>query len=568
MPTRTPPDSDLLALVEQHQHAPEAVLSILQELQAERGGLTPIRLAEVARALHLPAERVFGIATFYSMLRVASAPDARPVMRVCDGPACWLKNAALARASLETEFGRGWRVERTSCLGLCDRAPAALLGDKQSGPMLAETKMVEHPEANGAERAYAKARPGELRVLLARAGHIDPDSIESAMAHGAYRGLQKALAHPPEAVLAEIEAAGLSGRGGAGFPTGRKWRAVAEAPSSPKYVVCNADESEPLVFKDRVLLESDPHQLIEGLALAAYAVGAREGFIYIRGEYEPQAARLECAIRQAEAHGWLEHIGEHGLTLHVHRGAGAYICGEETALLESLEGKRGEPRVRPPFPTTHGYHGQPTVVNNVETLCVVPHIVARSAAWYRGLSRAATPGTKLYLLLGHINRPGVFEAPFGLTLRQIIEDFGGGLMPDSQFNFALTGGAAGTLVPPALLDVPLDYASAAQGVALGAGAVLVCDQSVSPIALARELFHFFKVESCGKCTPCRLGTMEAHTILERLSNGQGRAGDVLELTRLADQLQTASFCGLGQSAALPLQSALKHFGELFEAAEA
>ena len=565
--TRKPIDPEIAALAEQHQRSPEAILTILQSLQTRRGGLTPAAIAEVARTLGLPTGRVYGAATFYSMLSVAPSPDARHVIRVCDGPACWLQNAAAARTALEAEFGREWRIERASCLGLCDRAPAALMDGRQSGPLLSEQVLGERRHGE----AYARPRPGERRILLARAGKIDPDSIEAAMEQGAYRALQLALSKSPETVLAEIEASGLTGRGGAGFPTGRKWRMVAQAPSSPKYIVCNADESEPLVFKDRVLIDSDPHQLIEGIALAAYAVGAREGFIYIRGEYEPQAARLERAIRQAEAHGWFEHIGEHGFVLHVHRGAGAYICGEETALLESLEGKRGEPRLRPPYPTTHGYHGQPTVVNNVETFSAVPAIIAFGAAWYWSLGTthgsSSTPGTKLYTLLGHVNRPGLFEAPFGLTLRQVIEDFGGGMRPDSTFHFALTGGAAGTIVPPVLLDIPIDYASAALGVSLGAGAFLICDQSVSPVAFLRELMHFFEAESCGKCAPCRIGTRQAREILDRMVGGRGRAGDVIELTRLAEILQTASFCGLGQSAALPLKSALKHFAGDFEAAE-
>jgi NADP-reducing hydrogenase subunit HndC len=323
-----------------------------------------------------------------------------------------------------------------------------------------------------------------------------------------------------------------------------------------------------------VLIDADPHQLLEGMALAGYAVGAQEGFIYIRGEYGPQAARLERAIRQAEARGLFEHVGERRFKIHVHRGAGAYICGEETALLESLEGKRGEPRVRPPYPTTYGYHGLPTVVNNVETFSAVPAIVAHGAAWYRNVGAThgsppttTTPGTKMYTLLGHVNRPGLFEAPFGLTLRQIVDDFGGGMRPGAAFHLALTGGAAGTIVPASLLDVPIDYASAAKGVSLGAGAFLICDQTVSPIALLRELLHFFEVESCGKCTPCRIGTHAARVILDRMAAGGGRAGDVIELMRLADILQTASFCGLGQSAAIPMKSALKHFAEAFEAAE-
>jgi NADP-reducing hydrogenase subunit HndC len=277
----------------------------------------------------------------------------------------------------------------------------------------------------------------------------------------------------PEDILATIEAAGVRGRGGAGFPVGQKWRYVALQQRTPKYVVCNADESEPLVFKDRVLLETNPHQILEGMAIAAYAVGAHEGVIYIRGEYAAQAAILEQAIQQAEASGYL---GERllgtplSLRIRVHRGAGAYICGEETALLESLEGHRGEPRVRPPYPTTDGYWGAPTVVNNVETFATIPAIAAKGAAWYRTLGRPATPGTKLYTVLGHINRPGLFEAPYGLTLRQIMTQFGGGMRPDSTFHFALTGGAAGTLVPATLLDVPIDYTSTARGVMLGAGA--------------------------------------------------------------------------------------------------
>jgi NADH:ubiquinone oxidoreductase subunit F (NADH-binding) len=445
-------------------------------------------------------------------------------------------------------------------LGLCDRAPAALLDDR---PLALAGR--------AASGALAQARRGEVRAMLARAGHVDPDSLDSALAHGAYQALNAALGRSPEAVLAEIEAAGLTGRGGAGFPTARKWRMVAEAPPGPKFVVCNADESEPLIFKDRTLIDADPHQLLEGLALAAYAVGAREGFIYIRGEYAPQAARLERAIDQAEA---AHRLGERILGtpfsfhLHVHRGAGAYICGEETALLESLEGRRGQPRLRPPYPTTHGYHGRPTLINNVETLCAVPGIIRHGAHWWRSLSHAATPGTKLYMLLGHVAQPGLFEAPFGLTLRQLIDQFGGGMRPGSTFQFALTGGAAGTLVPPALLEVPIDFASTAQGVSLGAGGMLICDQTVSPVALLRELLHFFEHESCGQCSPCRVGTQRAREILDRLVAGAPRGGELAELRQIAAALRQTSFCGLGTSAAIPMQTALKHFEAEFTSAAA
>jgi NADH:ubiquinone oxidoreductase subunit F (NADH-binding)/NADH:ubiquinone oxidoreductase subunit E len=549
------PAADLVAAVTaDHAPGPESILPVLLDLQTRHGHLTPAMLGQVARALHVPAERVHGVATFYSLLdvRPAPRPDTHIRARACDGPVCWLRGAAEARAALEAKFSPE-AVVRSSCLGLCDRAPAALVDGRQVG--------------HGLALDYAQARPGETRIMLARVGRLDPDSLQSALALGAYQSLARALTLPPAAVIDEVEASGLAGRGGAGFPAGRKWRLVAQSPGQVRYVVANADESEPLIFKDRVLMDLDPHLLLEGMALAGYAVGARQAYIYIRGEYAPQAARLETAITQALAAGWLgANILGSGFDfhIHVHRGAGAYICGEETALLESLEGRRGEPRIRPPFPAAAGYHGHATLVNNVETFCAVPAILREGAAWYRALGANGAPGTKLFMLLGHVNRPGLVEAPFGLTLRQLIDDLGGGLSDGSQFHFALTGGAAGTFVPADLLDLPFDYRSSAQGLSLGAGAVLVCDQSVSPVALLRELLHFFEMESCGKCTPCRHGTRQARLILDRLAVGAGRPGDAAELAALASLLRAASFCGLGQSAAMPIQSALRHFAASFE----
>jgi NADH:ubiquinone oxidoreductase subunit F (NADH-binding) len=488
------------------------------------------------------------------------------VIRVCDGPICWLKGAAGVHDDLSHALGGKWRIERNSCLGLCDHAPAALVDGAHCGPMSGSAVPADPDSPRSKVNRYAEPRPGETRVLLAHAGERDPDSIESALQFGAYRGLQKALAAPPGAMIGELETAGLTGRGGAGFPTGLKWRAVQQEPAAQKYIVCNADESEPLVFKDRVLIDTNPHQLLEGMAIAGHAVGADEGYIYIRGEYAPQAERLERAVQQAEAHNWLgTHIqgSTFSFRIRVHRGAGAYICGEESALLESLEGRRGEPRLRPPFPTTSGFRGRPTVVNNVETLASVPGIATNGADWYRALGSASAAGTKLYMLLGHVRQPGLFEAPLGLTLRHVIDEFGGGMRNGSTFNFALTGGAAGTLVPPSLLDVPIDPTSWAQGVSLGAGAFMVCDQTVSPVEVLRELLHFFESESCGKCTSCRIGTHEARVVLDRLVAGIGRPNDVAMLEDLADVLKTASFCGLGQSTAIPMTSALTHFAAAF-----
>jgi NADH:ubiquinone oxidoreductase subunit F (NADH-binding)/NADH:ubiquinone oxidoreductase subunit E len=564
---RRPPDAEISALAARHGGGPEALFPVLRALQAERACLRAEDLSEVARALRLPPERAYGVASFYSLFDLP--PRARPVMRLCDGPVCWTHGADAARERVVEAYGAAWAVERTSCLGLCDLAPAAFGEGRQLGPLTAEN-LPELPVAESRPSpTYATPLPGELRVVMARAGLVDPDSLESALSQGAYRALAGALEQPPETVLAAVEASGLQGRGGAGFPVGRKWRMVAAADGSPKYVVCNADESEPLVFKDRVLLDADPHAILEGMALAAYAVGADTGFIYIRGEYTAQADRIERAVRAAEAAGWLgEKIAGSTFTfrVHVHRGAGAYICGEETALLASLEGGRGEPRLRPPYPPAHGYRGQPTLVNNVETLAAVPPVVANGGAWYREIGPPASPGTKLYTLLGAVDRPGLFEAPLGLTLRRIIDEFGGGMAPGSAFQLALVGGAAGAFLPPALLDLPLDYTSGPRGAAIGAGGILVCDQSVSPVALLRQLVHFFAEESCGKCTPCRIGTFEARAILDRLLAGSGRPTDTERLAVLAESLEKASFCGLGQSAALPIKSALRHFPASFPGA--
>ncbi len=406
--------------------------------------------------------------------------------------------------------------------------------------------------------------------MMANAGIIDPDSLDSAIAHGAYQALKAVLERPPESVIREVEASGLSGRGGAGFPVGRKWRFVFQARKTPKYIVCNADESEPLIFKDRVLIDTNPHQILEGMAVAGYACGAQEAFIYIRGEYLPQAARLKHAIREAEQGGWLgEKIQgtDFSFHIHVHLGAGAYICGEETALIESLEGKRGEPRTRPPYPPTYGYHGLPTLVNNAESYAAVPAIILNGFEWCRSLSAAVVPGTKMYMLLGHIQHPGLFEAPFGLTLRQIIEDYGGGMQKGSRFNFALTGGAAGTIVSEAMMDIPIDYASGAKGISLGAGAFLICNQGVSVVAFLRELLHFFRLESCGKCTPCRVGTYRSYEVLKRMAGGEGKPGDVDELNALAGVMFDSSFCGLGQSVPVPMRSALTQFSQSFKDAE-
>jgi NADH:ubiquinone oxidoreductase subunit F (NADH-binding)/NADH:ubiquinone oxidoreductase subunit E len=561
-----PIQPEIVALAAEHGNNPEAILEVLRDLEAEHGGLSRSAITDTARALGLPPHKAFGVTTFYSML---SLEERRNVLRVCDGPVCWLKRASEVRSALDASAS-GWTVERTSCLGLCDRAPAVLVNDEQAGPVSPKDAYKLCEGWRGVPTDYSKPRPREIRVMMRGAGKVNPDEIESALEHGAYGGLKSALLRTPEEVIALVEESGLQGRGGAGFPVGRKWKFVATAGRSPRYMICNADESEPLIFKDRVLIDTNPHQLLEGMAIGGYACGATEAFIYIRGEYEDQAQRLERAIKQAEEKGWLgENIqgSKFSFHIHVHRGAGAYICGEETALIESLEGKRGEPRLRPPYPPTFGYRGMPTAVNNVESFAAVPHILKNGVEWWKGLTAYATPGTKMYMVLGHIKNPGLFEAPFGLTLRQIIDDFGGGMADGSKFQFALCGGAAGTVVDASLLDVPIDFGSSQKGISLGAGSFLVCDESVSPVAFLRELLHFFAAESCGKCTPCRAGTWRALDLLNRMADGKGQAGDVNELKALSDNMMLASFCGLGQSVPIPMNSAMKNFSGAFEKAE-
>lgn len=567
-----PVPPEIQALVEEHGRDVEETLDVLKDLQASPAGLTGASVTDAARALGIPPHHAYGMATFYSML---SFEQRERVLRVCDGPVCWLKKASrnddpLSVDAYAAALGEGWAVERCSCLGLCDRAPAALVDDEQAGPLTARQAGKLAGGWRGTPSDYSKPRPGEVRVMLERAGTIDPDAIDSALEAGAYQGLQAALGMEPGAVLDLVEASGLQGRGGAGFPVGRKWKFVAGATGAPKYMICNADESEPLIFKDRVLIDSDPHQLLEGITIGGYACGASEAWIYIRGEYEHQARRLERAIEQAEQKGFLgEDVLSSGFSfrIHVHRGAGAYICGEETALIESMEGKRGEPRLRPPYPPQFGFRGKPTSVNNVESYAAVPHIVRHGAGWWKSLSGYPTPGTKLYMVLGHVRNPGLFEAPFGLTLRRIIDEFGGGMAEGSDFQFALCGGAAGTIADESMLDVPIDFASSSKGVSLGAGSFLICDGSVSPVAFLRELLHFFALESCGKCTPCRVGTWRAHTILARMAAGHGAPGDIDQLKALSENMLLASFCGLGQSVPMPMNSAMKLFAQAFEKAE-
>jgi NADP-reducing hydrogenase subunit HndC len=412
--------------------------------------------------------------------------------------------------------------------------------------------------------------PAEARIVLERAGLIDPNSIEDYILHDGYTALGKVLTEmTPAQVIEEVSKSGLKGRGGAGFPTGTKWGFVAKAPGDPKYIICNADESEPGTFKDRVILEGDPHSIVEAMALAAYAVGASEGYIYVRGEYALAQERLTKAIQQAQEFGFLgKEIFGTGFSfdLHVHSGAGAYICGEETALIESIEGKRGEPRSRPPYPTTNGLWNKPTLVNNVETLANIPAILRNGGSWYRKFGTPSSPGTKVYTILGNVNNTGLIEVPFGITLREVISIYAGGMKHGRTFKLAQTGGSSGSIIPASLQDTPMDFDSYNRaGVSLGSGALLICDEDTCVVDLALVLLNFFRRESCGKCTPCRIGTTRAYNTLKAISEGRGALKDLDDLLYMSDNLANLSNCGLGQTAGVPIRDVLKYFRAEVEA---
>jgi len=436
------------------------------------------------------------------------------------------------------------------------------------------------PEIQAASReltgkiAWLNARkgtlPAEQRIVLRRAGRIDPTDIEDYILNDGYQALGKVLTEmSPAQVIDEIKKSGLRGRGGAGFPTGTKWGFVAKEKQQKKYVVCNADESEPGTFKDRLILEGDPHSIVEAMALAAYAVGADEGYIYIRGEYQLAQERLKLAILQAKEYGFLGNniFGtDFCFDLHIHSGAGAYICGEETALLESIEGRRGQPRTRPPFPTTCGLWGKPTLVNNVETLANVPPILENGAAWYRSLGTPSSPGTKVYTILGNVNVTGLIEVPMGITLREVIAIYAKGMKGGEKLKLAQTGGSSGSIIPASLQDTPMDFDSFSKaGVALGSGALLICDENTCVVDLAKVLLNFFRTESCGKCFPCRIGTQRAFEMLDAISRGEASLRTLDQLMDLSANLYDMSNCGLGQTAGTPLKDILTYFRAEVEA---
>ncbi len=483
---------------------------------------------------------------------------------------------AIAEAHLEDEV----QLMGTGCLGLCH---AGTLVQVESGPPEAPVRtLYQQVDAAAAvevvrqhlvegrpleERALSAEAPffaRQQKVVLENAGRVDPESIESSIAAGAWSALHRALSElSPAEVIAEITQSGLRGRGGAGYPTGLKWATVAKASGQRKFLVCNADEGDPGAFMDRSVLEGDPHRVLEGMAIAAYAVGADHGYVYVRAEYPLAIQRLKNAIKQAErlqllGHGIFDTSFDFRVDLRI--GAGAFVCGEETALMQSVEGQRGQPRPRPPYPAQAGLWGQPTLINNVETFANVPPVLRNGGAWFAGLGTDRSKGTKVFALAGKIVNTGLIEVPMGTTLRQIIYDIGGGIPGGKAFKAAQTGGPSGGCIPAEHLDLPVDYESLQTvGTIMGSGGLIVMDESSCMVDVAKFFMDFCKEESCGKCVPCRTGTVQMSEILERITDGRGEERDLDLLEELADLLKSTSLCGLGQTAPNPVVSTLRYF---------
>ena len=557
------------------------LLPALHAVQKRVGWISQGALNEICRRLLVPPAEAYGVASFYAMLSTTARPPR--VAHVCDDIACKLRGADELCATLERTLGPPGTPSatgqatwlRSPCLGLCERAPAVLFqlagenGAVDGTVAPAELKDIERvldgaaalePPAISTPQTAGARDPG-LR-LLRRVGAVDPTSLVAYRAAGGYAALGRSLELGPTGVVAEVSESKLQGRGGAAFPTGRKWDAVAKAPVLPHYVVCNADESEPGTFKDRVLMEEDPFAVIESMTITGFAVGAERGYLYIRGEYPLATARLEHAIRECRSEGLLgpDVMGAgFRFDIDLRRGAGAYICGEETALFNSIEGFRGEPRNKPPYPVEVGLFGKPTVINNVETLVNVLDIVVEGGSTFADIGTGQSSGPKLFCVSGAVARPGLYEVPFGMTLGALL-DLAGGVPGGKHLRTVLLGGAAGTFVLPEHLDTPLTFeGTRAIGASLGSGVIMAFDEDADMRGTVLRIAAFFRDESCGQCVPCRVGTVRQEELLQRLARDGARpsvAAEAQLLDELAQVMRDASICGLGHTAANAVQSAV------------
>jgi NADH-quinone oxidoreductase subunit F len=556
----------------------DLLLPALHAVQDRVGWISEGALGYIGRRLTIPPAEAYGVASFYALLSLEPRPPT--VVHVCDDIACIARGVLdLIEENYPPEnipFDDGrflWR--RSPCLGQCEQTTAALFqrAGRRSDYVLAPAPVDfadapadftgMHPDKSLFGNPAPQTTPQRTEPrLLQRIGLIDPLSLDDYRAHGGYEALRLALGLGPEGVIREVKESKLLGRGGAAFPTGVKWEAVATQPVRPHYFVCNADESEPGTFKDRVLMESDPFALIEALTIAGFATGSERGYIYVRGEYPLARSTLDEAIEQARTHGFLgdDVMGEgFGFDVELRRGAGAYIAGEETALFNSIEGKRPEPRNKPPFPATHGLFGKPTGVNNVETLLNVLEILRIGGAAFAQIGTPDSTGTRLFCLSGCVERSGVYEVEFGTTVRELLA-LAGGVRGGRPLTAVLLGGAAGSFLTPDEIDLPLTFEDArAAGVTLGSGVVMVFDDTVDLDAICLRIARFFRDESCGQCVPCRVGTVRQEELLHRLATGKplgSRDRELGLLDDIAQAMRDASICGLGQTASSAVQSAI------------
>ncbi|MFJ9786689.1 NAD(P)H-dependent oxidoreductase subunit E [Amycolatopsis sp. NPDC101161] len=554
----------------------DQLLPALHAVNDRVGWISQGALNLICEALHVPPADAYGVASFYSLFALEERPER--VVHVCTDLACRLKGADTVCDVLTEHVGAAGKARggvtwlRSPCLGVCERAPAALTfqaGDPATTELLAPATGASAVLGAGRGPSASDGAPPVIHQqdglrLLRRVGVVDPSSLDDYRAAGGYAALRNALRMGEAAVIREVTDSGLLGRGGAAFPTGRKWAATAAQPAGPHYLVCNADESEPGTFKDRVLLEGDPFALVEAMTIAAFAIGARQGYVYLRGEY-PRALRLlRNALAVCRERGFLgvDIMGHKGFSfdIEIRRGAGAYICGEETAIFNSIEGFRGEPRTKPPFPVEKGLFGKPTVVNNVETLVNVPLILTEGAVAYRSIGTEASAGPKLFCLCGNVERPGVYEVPFGTTLRSLLA-LAGGVPEGRSLRAILLGGAAGGFVRPDELDLPLTFEDArAAKTTLGSGVVLVLDDLADLGGFLLRIAEFFRDESCGQCVPCRIGTVRQEEAIRRVLAAGSEERPLLR--EVGGVMRDSSICGLGQTAWNAIESAIDRLGAL------
>ncbi len=514
---------------------------------------------------------------------------------VCLGTACISAGSTEIYNKIATEIKAlnltDITIKFTGCHGFCQRGPIVIV--EPEGIFYAQVKPEDAIEivhshlkdGNPVERLFYKNpdtgeniahykdiafyAKQERSVVLRNCGHIDPENIDEYLALDGYQALLKALKMTSKAIINEITKSGLRGRGGAGFPTGQKWEFCHNAPGAKKYMVCNADEGDPGAFMDRSILEADPHSLVEGLAIAGYAIGADEAYIYVRAEYPLAVKRITMAIQQAEARGFLGtniHNTGFNYQIHIMEGAGAFVCGEETALMASIEGKSGRPNPRPPYPAQAGLWGKPTTINNVKSLVTIPVIINNGADWFASIGTKTCHGTAVFALTGHIENCGLVEVPMGTTLRKIIFDIGGGVPNGKKFKAVQTGGPSGGCLPESFLNTPVDFDTLAKaGSIMGSGGMVVMDETTCIVDVARYFLDFTQKESCGKCVPCRLGTKQMLNVLTKITEGKGKPEDIDLLLELCETIKKGSLCGLGQTAPNPVESTLRYFREEYEA---